>query len=119
VVGCFSESGELTGAAGCIRWPWFDKAIPDEIKFDRQQIIDNALVYAAARCRIDTARELLVRGANLNALPAGFDFTGTPLHYAALNGRWKMTDSLLERGANPAGRDAKVARAGVNDAAEH
>ena len=26
--GCFTESGELTKAAGFVRWPWFDKPIP-------------------------------------------------------------------------------------------
>ena len=108
VVRCFTESGELTTAAGWVRWPWFDKPIPDAIRLDRQQIVDNALVYAAAWCRIDAANELLARGANINARPAGFDFTGTPLHYAALNGRWKMTAFLLEHGADPASRDAKM-----------
>ena len=92
----------MTKAAGFVRWPWFDKPIPDSIMFDRQQIVDNALVYAAAWCRIDAANLLLARGANINARPAGFDFTGTPLHYAALNGRWKMTAFLLEHGADPA-----------------
>jgi hypothetical protein len=92
-----------------LRWPWFDKPIPDAIRLDRQQIVDNALVYAAAWCRIDAANVLLARGANINARPAGFDFTGTPLHYAALNGRWKMTAFLLERGADPTARDDKVA----------
>ena len=105
---CFTETGELTKAAGFVRWPWFEKPIPDSIRFDRQQIVDNALVYAAAWCRIDAANVLLARGANINARPAGFDFTGTPLHYAALNGRWKMTTFLLEHGADPAARDGKV-----------
>jgi hypothetical protein len=105
---CFTETGELTKAAGCVRWPWFEKPIPDSIRCDRQQIVDNALVYAAAWCRIDAANVLLARGANINARPAGFDFTGTPLHYAALNGRWKMTAFLLEHGADPAARDGKV-----------
>ena len=108
VVRCFTESGELTKAAGFVRWPWFDKPIPDAIRFDRQQIVDNALVYAAAWCRIEAANVLLAQGANINARPAGFDFTGTPLHYAALNGRWKMTAFLLEHGADPAARDFKV-----------
>lgn len=105
---CFTETGELTKAAGVVRWPWFEKPIPDSIRFDQQQIVDNALVYAAAWCRIDAANVLLARGANINARPAGFDFTGTPLHYAALNGRWKMTTFLLEHGADPAARDGKV-----------
>jgi hypothetical protein len=108
VVRCFTESGDLTKAAGFVRWPWFDKPIPDAIRLDRQQIVDNALVYAAAWCRIDAANVLLAQGANIHARPAGFDFTGTPLHYAALNGRWKMTAFLLEHGADPAARDDKV-----------
>jgi ankyrin repeat protein len=108
VAASFTSSGELTPAAGRVRWPWFTRPIPDDIACDRQQIIDNALVYAAAWCRIDAARELIGRGANVNARPAGFDFTGTPLHYAALNGRWKMADFLLANGADPAARDAKV-----------
>jgi hypothetical protein len=105
---CFTDSGDLSQAAGVVRWPWFDKPIPDSVRLDRQQIVDNALVYAAAWCRIDTANLLLARGANINARPAGFDFTGTPLHYAAMNGRWKMTAFLLEHGADPSARDGKV-----------
>jgi ankyrin repeat protein len=124
---CFTETGELTRAAGVVRWPWFEKPIPDPIRVDRQQIVDNALVYAAAWCRIDAANALLARGANINARPAGFDFTGTPLHYAALNGRWKMTAFLLEHGADPTARDGKVdntpdgwaKHGGHQDLAEH
>src|SRR5262245_1581077 len=124
---CFTETGELTRAAGVVRWPWFEKPIADSIRLDRQQIVDNALVYAAAWCRIDAANVLLARGANINARPAGFDFTGTPLHYAALNGRWKMTAFLLEHGADPAARDGKVdntpdgwaKHGGHQDLAEH
>jgi len=108
VVGCFTHSGALTPAAGCIRWPWFTRPIPDAIKFDRQQIIDNALIYAAAWGQIEVAGELLKRGAHVNALPAGFDFTGTPLHYAALQGRLEMVDFLFAHGADVAARDTKV-----------
>lgn len=108
VLNCFTDSGALTPAAGCIRWPWFTKPIPDAIKFDRQQIIDNALIYAAAWGQIEVAGELLTRGAQVNALPAGFDFTGTPLHYAALQGRSEMINFLLAHGADLAARDNKV-----------
>lgn len=52
--------------------------------------------------------ELLGRGADINAIPAGFDFAGTPLHYAALRGRRDIVDWLLSHGADPTIRDPKV-----------
>jgi ankyrin repeat protein len=53
-------------------------------------------------------QELLNRGAEVNAIPAGFDFAGTPLHYAALQGRRDAVDWLLRHGADPTVRDAKI-----------
>ena len=46
----------------------------------------------------------------MNAIPAGFDFSGTPLHYAALNGRRAMVDYLLAHDADPAIADTKIAK---------
>jgi ankyrin repeat protein len=51
---------------------------------------------------------LLNRGAQINAIPAGFDFAGTPLHYAALRGRRDTVDWVLARGADLSIRDPKV-----------
>ena len=104
---CFDDDGRLNLQAGEVSWP-FGATIPEEIRHDRRQIINNALVFAASRGQTEAAGELLTRGAEINAIPAGFDFAGTPLHYAALNNRREMADWLLERGADPALRDTKV-----------
>ncbi len=104
---CFDGDGRLNVHAGEVSWP-FGATIPEEVRHDRRQIINNALVYAAAWGQKETAGELLAHGAEINAIPAGFDFAGTPLHYAALNNRLEMVDWLLHRGADSALRDTKV-----------
>jgi Ankyrin repeats (many copies) len=104
---CFDGDGRLSLQAGEVSWP-FGATIPEEVCHDRRQIINNALVFAASWGQKEAAGELLTRGAEINAIPAGFDFAGTPLHYAALNNRREMADWLLERWADPAVRDTKV-----------
>ncbi|CAN5277472.1 hypothetical protein BH10PLA2_BH10PLA2_09280 [soil metagenome] len=105
---CVDEAGALTPAAGKVAWPFFNKEIPDQVRRDRQQIVGNALVYAAAWGRTESAEMLIQRGAAINFIPAGFDFAGAPLHYAALQNRRSMVDWLLQRGADPALRDTKI-----------
>jgi ankyrin repeat protein len=75
---------------------------------DRQGIINNAFVYACMHGHIHAAELLLDKGAEINAIPGGFDFAGTGLHYAALNGHREMVEFLLERGADRTLRDPKV-----------
>lgn len=104
---CFDGDGRLNLQAGEVAWPFGDN-IPKEVRDDRRQIINNALVFAASWGQREVAGELLSQGAEINAIPAGFDFAGTALHYAALNDRREMVDWLLERGANPTLRDTKV-----------
>jgi ankyrin repeat protein len=107
---CFDASGALTPAAGEIASPWFRKLAPEEIRRDPLQILTNALVYAAAWGHDEAVDLLLDRGAQVNFIPAGFDFSGTALHYAALNGRRVMIDHLLRRGADPSVRDTKIGK---------
>jgi ankyrin repeat protein len=57
---------------------------------------------------VDAAKLLLEKGAAINAIPAGFDFAGTGLHYAAMNGHRALVELLLERGADPAIKDTKI-----------
>jgi len=54
------------------------------------------------------ARRLLEKGAEINAVPEGFDYAGTGLHYAALNGHRAMIEFLLEHGADRNVKDTKV-----------
>lgn len=123
---CFDEHGGLTKSAGHMAWP-FGGTFPKQVRNDRQQIIDNALIYAAAWGQIAAADELLRRGANINSIPAGFDFAGTAIHYAALQGRREMVDHLLNLGADPRIVDTKIqalpenwaAHEGHNELAEY
>jgi ankyrin repeat protein len=118
VARCFDDSGKLTAAAGEVAWPFFRKAIPDDVRRDRKQIIGNALVFAAAWGRSEVVNELIRHGADINFIPAGFDFAGTPLHYAAFEGRREMVDQLLQVGADPAVPDTKIGKL-PEDWAEH
>jgi len=46
---------------------------------------------------IEAARLLLQHGAEISVVPGGFDYAGTGLHYAALNGQPAMVEFLLRR----------------------
>src|SRR5207248_850699 len=96
--------------AGEVAWPFFRTPIPEDVRRDPQQILGNALVYAAAWGRNGAVDGLLDRGARVNLIPAGFDFAGTSLHYAALRGQRDMVERLLRHGADPAIRDTKIGK---------
>ena len=104
----FNQNGSLTSAAGRISWPFDKLELSPEVQIDSQQIVDNALVYAAAWGQLSAVDALLSHGARINAIPAGFDFAGTALHYAALQGRREMVDHLLNVGADPSILDTKI-----------
>ncbi len=110
VADCFDQSGALTAAAGEIAWPFDRLKISDEVKRDPEQIINNALVYAAAWGHADAVEFLLDHGASLDAIPAGFDYAATPLHYAALNGRRETVTQLLRHGADVTITDSKIGK---------
>ena len=57
---------------------------------------------------IAAATLLLKRGAEINTIPGGFDYSGTGLHYAALNGQRAMIEFLIEQGADVTIQDTKV-----------
>jgi uncharacterized protein len=103
----FDSDGSLRPEAGGIDWP-FGEPKNSQWSNDRQDIINNAFVYASMHNQIDAATLLLDQGAQINAIPPGFDFSGTALHYAALNGHRTMVDFLINRGANPNIKDTKV-----------
>ncbi len=115
---CFDDAGELTADAGEIAWPFNPEAIPEAVRRDRQQILDNALVYAAAWGQSESVGRLIERGAQVNHIPAGFDYSGTALHYAAFHGHREMVDRLLQLGADPSIQDTKIGKL-PEDWAEH
>jgi uncharacterized protein len=121
----FDENGNLKPEAGQINWPWRDletiaasncdtaikRSLMDRAKSwsqDQQGIVNNAFVYACMHGHLDAAQLLLDKGAEINVLPGGFDFTGTGLHYAALNGHRAMVEFLLSHGADRTIKDPKV-----------
>ena len=121
----FAVDGSLRSEAGSINWPWGNLNVIEGSNFDRngknllaakfasftsdpQSIINNAFVYACMHGHIAVATLLLERGAQLDAIPGGFDYSGTALHYAALNGHRAMVAFLIERGADVRIKDTKV-----------
>jgi ankyrin repeat protein len=121
----FGRDGALKPEAGKIDWPFgtletiessnHDRSIKSHLtdrtrswSQDQQGILDNAFVYACMHGHVDAAALLLDKGAAINAIPGGFDFAGTGLHYAAMNGHRAMVEFLLQRGADPSIKDAKI-----------
>src|SRR6185436_12534604 len=125
IEGYFNSDGSLKPEAGRIDWtfgnletiaasnhpPKGKQSLLDRVNAwsqDRQGIINNAFVYACMHGHIDAAKLLLEKGAEINAIPGGFNFAGTGLHYAALNGHRPMVRFLLDHGADRTIRDTKV-----------
>lgn len=121
----FNADGSLKPEAGKIDWPFgnlnsvacsnHDAAVKQSLadrmnawSQDRQGIVNNAFIYACMHGHIDAARLLLHKGAEINVIPGGFDYAGTGLHYAALNGHRPMVEFLLAHGADRSIKDTKV-----------
>ncbi len=67
---------------------------------DPQEVLDEALVWAAKADRVKAVRLLVELGARVDADP----YRGTPLAWAAVNGRVDTVRALVELGADPNGR---------------
>ncbi len=118
----FNSDGGLQPAAGKIDWPFgqpqqanLSGKIKDELSAkvarwsnDSQEIINNAFIYACMENQIEAAQLLLQKGAEIDAIPPGFDYSGTGLHYAALRGHKPMVEFLIANGADVNVRDTKV-----------
>jgi ankyrin repeat protein len=124
---CFDATGALTPEAGEVDSPFQKLPIPESDRHDPRQILNNALVFAAAWGRVEAVDFLVAHGGEVNFIPAGFDFAGTPMHYAALFGRVEMVAHLLLLGASVSIPDTKVhtlpenwaAHGGHPDLSEH
>jgi len=126
--GFFDNSGSLKPEAGEIHWPFEDPLssnAPRPVSVEpaygvasstsqSRDIINNALVYACRHGQIEAAGLLLRKGADINCIPRGFHYPGTPLHNAAVSGHRSMVEFLIEHGANPESKDAKGGGAPAN-----
>ncbi len=118
----FRSDGSLKPEAGKIDWPFgelqksnLNCEIKEELQAkvagwsdDARDVINNSFVYACMHNHIEAARLLLQKGAQIDAIPPGFDYSGTGLHYAAVNGHRAMAEFLVEQGASANVRDTKV-----------
>ena len=119
VEGLFNGDGTLKAEAGTVEWPFTDSLIAntpspkkeevqatiDGWSHESQNVINNAFVYACMHNHIETAKLLLGKGAEINAIPPGFHYPGTALHNAAGNGDRAMVEFLLEQGADANAKD--------------
>ena len=122
IEGFFRSDDSLKPEAGRIDWPFgeleksnLNRQIKEELQTkvaqwsdDRQNIINNAFVYACMNNHIEAAKVLLQKGAEIDAIPPGFDYSGTALHNAAVRGHRAMVEFLVEQGANVNVKDTKV-----------
>ena len=109
VADCFDQSGVLTVAAGEIGWPFDSSTIPECVRRDPEQIINNALVYAAAWGHSDAVEFLLDHGASSTPFPPA----STTRHRAALCRSQRPTGNghpALAHGADVAIPDAKIGK---------
>jgi ankyrin repeat protein len=110
----FNSDGSLKPEAGKIAWPFTDlqrssiQATVSSWRHTPQEIINNAFVYACMHNQLEAAQLLLDHGGEINTIPPGFDYAGTGLHYAALNGHKPMVEFLIAHGADPTIKDTKV-----------
>lgn len=98
VVGCFDGAGALTAAARAGRGFYrphggFPAWRPSD---DPGEVLDEALVWAAKADRVHVLPLLVARGARIDADP----YRGTPLLWAAANGRVEAARWLLDHGAD-------------------
>ena len=97
-VGRFFKGSELTPAAreglgfyAPVFFPAWNRTL------ERQEVVDEALSWAARNNQCSAMAELVARGANVNANP----FRGTPLLWACYSDKVEAAAWLLDRGADP------------------
>ncbi len=98
VEACFSGERTLTPEAGAARGFYRPHSgFPDwQPSTDRQEVLDEALVWACKSNRVEVLERLLRAGARLDADP----YRGTPLIWAAACNRIEAAAWLLDQGAN-------------------
>jgi ankyrin repeat protein len=84
---------------------------------DPQEVLDEGLLWAVVNERVDAARTLIVRGAQVN----GQSYPSSPLFAAAGRGSTVMIGLLLEHGADPDRRETmhNIGATALHEAACH
>ncbi len=95
---CFGPDGRLTPEARAARGFYrphsgFPRWQPSD---DQQEVLDEALVWAAKAGRLEVMELLVERGARVDADP----YRGTPLLWAAATGRLEAARWLFDHGAD-------------------
>nr|CAD2197672.1 unnamed protein product [Meloidogyne enterolobii] len=101
-----AQFGDFIGFLFCL--PKFDKFFLNFNKFETIQVDQDdcsLLHWAAINNRIEAAKLLLQRGANVNAV--GGVLASTPLHWAARHGHARMVAVLVRNGADWTIRDVE------------
>ncbi|SEO49347.1 ankyrin repeat domain-containing protein [Paenibacillus sp. OV219] len=103
--GFFGEDGQLLNSAGVHREPVNTPITGEPVA---NELLQQALIYACIGGRVGAAAFMLDRGADVNAIPRGFDETGgAALHWAAASGNVALVELLHSRGADLGKRDRR------------
>ena len=98
----FKADGSLTDEANGLSLMW-SKAFD----FSDAEVMAQALVNACITNQADAAEFLLDRGADIDAMPKGFDFLATGLHRAIRRGNKEVAKVMIERGADLTLKDGR------------
>lgn len=93
----FDTDGSLLSHAGPHTAPINNAIPPQQYK---EELLEQALIYALINKRMESITYLVNRGANINAMPSGFHFLGTPLHWAAAGDSVEMVELLIRNQAD-------------------
>lgn len=101
---CFDVNGRLTPEAGR-HHPPVNLFVPPTTLVPHAELLEQALVYAAINGQVAAIQDLLGRGAQIDALPSGFDVRLTPLHWAVVREQPAAVEALVAHGADLRVRD--------------
>jgi len=91
----FKSDGTLTPEAGALRL--FGSKEPE---YSHREILAQSLVSACMINQVEAVEFLLDKGADIDAMPSGFDYLATGLHRAINRGHVEVAKLLIGRGAD-------------------